>query len=247
MQNKDLDTISANPRKSFERLSADEQLAKARGLMTSGQPRQAVLATDKLIKLPRAKKAGEYACDVWLVRAESLVKMKKKPEAAEAYKGAIEHCDGQTKRVDALFAGARASASAGRHLEAVDRFALVEREFPKHRLADDARLRGARAALEAGDEARYTRMLDRIADDYPEGDMPGDGLFDLALRHIEQKAWAKAVPLLEKAWARAPRERAYWASGRLPYYLGRAHIEMGDIERGKGEPASVIRDYPLSS
>ncbi|APR85865.1 Soluble lytic murein transglycosylase precursor [Minicystis rosea] len=220
---------------------------RARGLMLAGQPRQAVIATDRILKLPKAKAAGEYACDVWLVRAEALVKMKnKKPEAADAYKGAIERCEGQPRHAEALFAGARASASAGRHPEAMERFALLEKDHPQHRLADDARLRGARAALEANDEPRYERMLARIADDYPEGDISNDGLFELALHHLEQKAWAKAVPILEKALTRAPRERVYYAAGRLPYFLARAHAELGAVDQAKSILATVIRDYPLS-
>jgi soluble lytic murein transglycosylase len=247
IEKKALDTLPEERRKKLEHLSAEEQLQKARGLSSSGQPRQAVIATDRILKLPKAREAGEYACEVWLVRGEALVKMKnKKPEAAEAYKGAIERCAGQPRRVDALFAGGKASASAGQHPEAMDRFAMLEKEFPRHRLADDARLRGARAALEANDEPRYARLLERIADDYPDGDMGNDGLFELALHYMEQKAWAKAVPLLQKALARAPRERAYWASGRLPYYLARAEAELGAPDQAKATLAAVIRDYPLS-
>jgi hypothetical protein len=36
-------------------------------------------------------------------------------------------------------------------------YAQLEKEFPTHRFADDARLKGARAALDAGDEGRFTR------------------------------------------------------------------------------------------
>src|SRR6201999_1843521 len=59
-------------------------------------------------------------------------------------------------------------------------------------------------------------------------------------------AWGAAVAPLEKALARAPRERAYWASGRLPYFLARAHLETGATAQGLAEMASVIRDYPLT-
>jgi soluble lytic murein transglycosylase len=242
-----LSTLPSKRRRAFEHLSADEQLAKAKGLLGSQQYRESVLVTDRLIKLPKEKKPGELACETWLVRGEALVKMRtKKPEAADAYKGAIEHCEGQPHLAEALFAGGRASASAGRVPEAIERFARLEKDLPRHRLADDARLRGARAVLETGDTARFEAMLGRIADDYPEGDMAIDGLFELALFHIGKRDWAGAVPVLERALARAPHERAYWAAGRLPYFLARAHIEMGDEARGRAELAGLIRDYPLS-
>ncbi len=101
-----LETLPSKKRKAFERLSTDEQLAKARGLAASGHPREAVILTDRMIKLPKAKKPGEFSCDVWLVRGETLVKMRtKKPEAADAYKGAIEHCAGQIKSPEATLRG----------------------------------------------------------------------------------------------------------------------------------------------
>ncbi len=89
-------------------------------------------------------------------------------------------------------------------------------------------------------------MLETIADAYPEGDVSNDGLFELAMFHVGKRAWAAAVPPLAKALARAPRERAYWAAGRLPYFLARAHLETGAVDQAKGELAAVIRDYPLS-
>jgi soluble lytic murein transglycosylase len=241
-----LETLPHARRKDIDKLTSDELLARAKNLAGSQQSREAVLVTDKLLRMSRTKKSGEFACDTWLTRSDAILKMKKRPEAADAYKDAIDRCDGQPRRVEALFWGARASAQAGRHLEAVARFAQLEKEFPSHRLADDARLRGARASLEAGDEAKFAQMLGRIADDYPDGDLTNDGLFELALNHIGKKDWAGAIVTLERALARAPRERAYFAAGRLPYFLARAHIETGATQQGLTELAAVIRDYPLT-
>jgi soluble lytic murein transglycosylase len=242
-----METLPSKKRKTLDHLSIEDQLAKARGLVGSGHGREAVLVTDRLIKSPKLDKPGELACEVWMVRGEGLMKMKnRKPEAADAYKGAIEHCEGQARRVDALFSGARASASAGRHLEAALRFTLIEKDFPTHRLADDARLRGARAVLEGGDEPRFVQMLSTIGEAYPEGDVANDGLFELALHHFGKREFPNATQALAKALERTPRERAYWAAGRLPYFMARAHLELGATEQGAAELASVIRDYPLS-
>jgi soluble lytic murein transglycosylase len=247
LEKKAMETLPSKRRKVLAKLSIEEQIARAHGLAQNGQPREAVIATDRLIKLPKLDKPGELACEVWILRGEALVKMKnRKPEAADAYKGAIDHCEGQPRRADALFQGGRASASAGRQLEAVERFARLEKELPGHRLADDSRLRGAHAALEANDEPRFTQMLSTIAESYPEGDVTNDGLFELALHHVAKRDWAGAVAPLTKALERTPRERAYWASGRLPYFLARAHLELGAKEQGLAELASVIRDYPAT-
>ena len=241
-----LDTIPHTKRVALERTTPEDLLARARALAGSQQYREAVLVTDKIVRTAKGKKASEYACDLWLVRGDSLTKLKKKPEAADAFKTTIDRCAGQPRRVEALFLGGRASASAGRGIEAIARFAVLEKEFPKHRLADDARLRGARAALDTGDEAKFKSMLAGIADDYPAGDLAGDGLFELALLEIGKRDWAAAIAPLEKALARAPHERAYFAAGRLPYYLARAHLETGQVDKGLAELAAVIREYPLS-
>lgn len=187
----------------------------------------------------------EALCEAWAVRGEALSKLKRKAEAAEAHTEALRHCQGD-RRAEALYAAGKALASAGRAQDASVRFAELEHDFPQHRLADDARLRGARATLEGGDEARATAMLEKMADDYPNGDMVAEGLGELALRHVEKHAWAAAIPVLEKAAARAPRDRAYWLAGRAPYYLGRARLETGAVAQGLETLAGVIRDYPLS-
>ncbi|MFS8070710.1 MAG: lytic murein transglycosylase, partial [Byssovorax sp.] len=106
-----LDTIPHERRKALEKLSPEDQLARARALAGSQQHREAVLVTDRIVRTAKGKKASEYACDLWLARADSLTKLKKKPEAADAFKDTIDKCAGQPRRVEALFLGGRASAS----------------------------------------------------------------------------------------------------------------------------------------
>lgn len=232
-------------RRRFEHPDGADLLARARGLVGAGNGREALRTTDALVAMPAAE-LGDRVCDAWIVRAEALGKLKRKAEAADTYGEAVARCQGNARRVDALYAGGRASASAGRAAEAMQRFATVEREFPKHALADDARLRGARAALELGDEARFTELLLRLPDDYPDGDVASDALFELALARIDKRDWSGALPVLERALARAPRERAYWARGRFGYYLGRARIETGAVDAGMAELAKVVKAFPLS-
>ncbi|WP_437298006.1 transglycosylase SLT domain-containing protein [Sorangium sp. So ce426] len=150
------------------------------------------------------------------------------------------------RRPETLYNAGRASLRVDRHAEAAARFALLEKEYPDHRLADDARYLGARALLGLGDQAQFVQLLTAMPDDYPSGDMVADGLFELALFEMERGDWAGAVRPLERALERFPHERAYHAAGRLPYYLGRARIETGSPDKGKALLEQVIRDYPLS-
>jgi soluble lytic murein transglycosylase len=241
-----LATLPFARRKALEHPDLEEMVSRAKSLLASQQTREAERVTAGLLKLKKLKKPSEVACEAWLTHAEALGKLRKKPEAAEAYGTAIERCAGQGRRVDALFAGGRAAAQAGRGVEAIQRYALLEKEFPTHRLADDARLHEAHAALDTGDRARFVDLLTRMPDDYPAGDMVTDGLFELALESIASRHWAEAIPTLERALARSPIERTYSAAGRLPYFLGRALLETGAASRGAAMLAGVIKDHPLS-
>ncbi|MRG97322.1 transglycosylase SLT domain-containing protein [Polyangium spumosum] len=246
IENDALGSLPFPRRKAFETPSQDDLLSQAKRQLAASQSRAALRTTDGLIADPRAATPGDLGCGAWMVRAEALFRLRKRPEAADAYGSAIERCAGTPRRVEALWHGGKASARAARNAEAAQRYGLLEQEFAPHRLADDARLKGALAARELGDEARFTQMLTKMPDDYPEGDMTTDGLFELALGRMTKRDWAGAVAPLERALARAPRERVYYAAGRLPYYLARARLETGAIDQAKELFASVIRDYPLT-
>jgi soluble lytic murein transglycosylase len=246
IENDALGSLPFPRRKAFESPTQDELFARAKNQLESGQSQEALHTTDALIADPLAATAGEFACNVWMTRAEAIVRMRKKNEGAADYGTAIERCAGASRRVESLWHGGKAAARAGRHAEAALRYGMLEQEFHTHRLADDARLKGAFAVKELGDEARFAQMLSSMPDDYPEGDMVNDGLFQLALGRMVKRDWAGAIVPLERALARAPHERAYHSAGRLPYYLARARMQTGAVDKGKALLTSVINEYPLS-
>jgi soluble lytic murein transglycosylase len=233
-------------RKAFESTDPGDLLARAKALLASQQNREALAITDALITQKNAQSPSDFACEVWIARADALGKVRRRAESADAFGDAIEKCAGLSRRVEALYNAGRASEKVSRSAEVMKRFAQLESEFPKHRLADDARYRGAKAARELGDEAGFERMLTEMPDAYPDGDMVNDGLFELAVARIERRDWAGSIAPLERAMARIPRERAYFAAGRLPYFLGRARIETGSVDKGVELLASVLRNYPLT-
>ena len=195
--------------------------------------------------LTEQEKRSELGCKVALLLASARVKKKDKVGAADTYTDAISRCQGDAL-ITALYNGGKASVTAGRPAEARTRFERVEKEGPKHRLADDARVRGADAALSMGDEQRFSQMLERLADDYPEGDMVADGLFKLAWRAIDRDEWGAAIAPLEKAIKARPNERTYYAAGRAQYYHARALEKMGQQAKAKEELRQVVRNFPLA-
>ena len=180
-----LDTIPGKRRVKLTKPDQRELMNRARSLAAARQGRLAVATADKLIKRLDGDKPGEVACEAYLARAKGLGVLRRYAEASDASTEAIKRCKGNPRQVVALFLGGRYALRGGRPALARKRYALLEKNFPKHRFADDARLHGAGAALALGDVAAFTKMLQRIDKAYPTGDMVDQGLFALARRQID--------------------------------------------------------------
>jgi len=247
-----LATIPSQRRAPLVSPKTAELVARARGLADAKQGREAIAAADKIIEGlvtdqgVEDQAPGEVSCEAYLAKAKGLAALKRYSEASAAVGTAIERCQGHTRQVVALFLGGRYGLRGGQVAVARKRYARLEKSFPKHRYADDARLHGAEAALKLGDAAAFTRLLSRIDEAYPEGDMVDQALFKLALARIDDGDWAGAVQPLTRAVRHQPRGRPYWAQGRPQYFLARARLELGAQAEGLEGLATVIRDFPLS-
>ena len=158
----------------------------------------------------------------------------KSDDAADAWGEAIARCDGQDAQVTALYYGGKASASAHRDAEAIARFELVEKQFPQHRLADDARFHAALVVFDQGDEAKYVAMLGGIPDAYPDGDMRGEALFRVALARLAKRDLDGAREALDRILGlRAGRPRLGLGAGRAAYFRARVAQLAGDVDDAK--------------
>ena len=146
----------------------------------------------------------------------------------------------------ALFSGARASASARRIPEAIERYGRIEALFPRHRVADDARFHAALLHRDLGDDARFESMLLALPDDYPEGDMRGEALFRVALAHMTRGDWQGAKGPLERIVLLEPNDLRWATAGRAAYFRARASSATGDEEDARQRYAQVIALAPLS-
>ncbi len=250
LEKRALSSLPANRRKGLMAANIVDLVDRARGLGDSRQGREAIRAADKLIDVLRAdggadSRPSEASCEAYVARGRGLSALRRHAEASDAYGLAATRCEGLPRQVYALFLGGRSALRGGQPAVARLRYAELERRFPKHRFADDARLHGARAVAMLGDAAVFTRMLSTIADDYPDGDMLEDGLFALALARIKEGNWAAAVGPLERAVALS-RPASYYARGRAAYFLARARLALGLKRQGLAGLERVIRDHPLS-
>jgi soluble lytic murein transglycosylase len=232
-------------------LTPDERARQAQAWLDASQPRRATEVVDALLgtrpasSLLRDKEHREAACKASVVRAQA-VPHGKSEDAAACWGDAIARCDGEDAQVTALYYGGKASASAHHEAEAATRFALVEKRFPTHRLADDARFRAALVVFDQGDEARYLAMLASLPDAYPDGDMRGEALFRVALTQLGKRDLGEARSALDRLLALGIEDRAWGSAGRAAYFRARVSQLGGDLEDAKARYAAIVSEQPFA-
>lgn len=222
-----------------EELDETEKARRAQGWLDANEAARALSEANALMAAwPKKGRSGELPCKVTTTRARAVAKTKQ--PAADAWGDAIRACAGTDELAGALYNGGKASLGANRADEAAERFAKLEQQFPKHRLADDARLYGASIARDAGDEARFTSMLLSVPDDYPDGDMRTEGLFRVALLRMNRGDWAGAIEPVDRILTLDA------GDGRAAYFRARIAEARGEIEDAKQRYAKILEDQPFT-
>jgi len=150
---------------------------------------------------------------------------------------------------------ARALYTMARHFQeqkewarAIAAFESLERRFPKHGLVDDARLKIAYAYLELGSESQFTQCIQRLVEDFPESELAGEGLFQLALRAMSKSDWSASAVLLSQL-GRLPRiakRTDVEQSERQIYFFARSQSQLGQTEVALDAYERLIRERPFS-
>jgi soluble lytic murein transglycosylase len=250
LQARALSLLSPELRSARSRPSPEEDLERLKTLVDGKQWDVATpLADGLLARLGDANRWLLTGCEATVLRARALSGQREWTPAEEALAAAIKHCTDGDLRARALFLAGKYATSTKRYAEAAGYYERLETDYPTHRLADDARLHRALCYHEIGADARFTELLTRMPDDYPEGDMVLDGMFELALRRIEKADWASAESVLERAAqvaAPADAKRGLERAGRERYFRARARAARGDVEGSLVDYEAIVRELPLS-
>jgi soluble lytic murein transglycosylase len=231
-------------------LTPAERVRQAQAWLDDKQPRRATEVAEALLdalgkgkpKDPDARAAG---CKAAILVAQALPRGKQSA-SADAWTKAIDRCADDDGLVTALYFGAKASASAHRDAEALDRFARVEKLFPTHRLADDARMRAAQVVFDQGDAAKYRALLATLPDAYPGGDMKGEALFRLAFDAFSSRDLPAARDALDKLLTMPSEDRAAGSAGRAAYFRARVSQLSGDVQDARRRYEALVEAQPLS-
>jgi soluble lytic murein transglycosylase len=230
-------------------LSPQERLARAESLENASRSEDAIALVDALLAELGEVAYGPIACQARLVQGKALLDLKQRSNAEKRFLDIIARCKSADLRTSALFLAGRAAFQEDRYADASRFFERLEREAPRHRLADDARLYRAQVQRALGSDARFVALIDSMPKDYPEGDMVSDGLFALALHHMQKADWAGVSRTLGRSLQLSGTDgpaRGPETSGRERYFQARALIETGEVERGLSEYERIIAELPLS-
>ena len=224
-------------------LTVAQRARQARAWLDAGEPTKAAALATALVKDPLVASEPTLACSVSIVRSQALGRTK--ASALEAWDDAIKRCEHDDTLVTALYSGAK--AAAGKHPDlALARYAKVEERFPKHRLADDARFQAALIVLGQGDEARFTKMMLALPDDYPEGDQRTEALFRVALLRMTHGDWAGASGLFDRVVELSPDDQHWATAGRAEYFRARAAARGGQRDDARERYAALLLRHPFA-
>jgi len=226
-------------------LTPEERVQQAQALLDARQQKRAREVAEAVLKdIPRgAKDHREAACKAAVVRAQAKPRGKAE-EVADAWGAAIARCNGDDLLATALYYGGKASVSAHRTTEALERFAKVEKLFPQHRLADDACFRAALVYCDEGDEARGLALFASLPDTYPEGDMRAEALFRIVLAKLGKRDLDGAREVLDRLLSTGV-ENGRSAAGRAAYFRARVAQLTGDVDDARKRYLAIVAEQPL--
>jgi len=186
-------------------------------------------------------------CKATFYLAKSIFKQRQRARSVPHYEAATKACGiaGERELVaKSLFDAAKGLMNAKKHLEAIRHLEAIEKEFPDHTLADDARLWEAEAYEDLKKPAEVVRLLSSLPQLYPQGDMAHEALWRLARGAYLEKRATAALEYLEKAIALG-RPRYYYSLGQALYWKARI-LEQGGRPEAVATYQRCAREYPLS-
>ncbi|MGC4093641.1 MAG: tetratricopeptide repeat protein [Polyangiaceae bacterium] len=195
-----LELLDVSERTRLSEPSLEERVLAISTLVDAREHERAASEARALLTTVKEDDASSLVCDARLLEAKALSSLRRFEAALTALAPAREHCASDPERgARAFYSSGRHAGSAGKYTEAIGFYEQVERRFPGHTLADDARFQAAVAQEELGVDARATELLLSLPDAYPAGDMVAEGLFRLSLRYLERAEWSTALGPLTRA------------------------------------------------
>jgi len=192
---------------------------------------------------------ADLECRARFHRAQSAWKQRQRQRSAPLFDEAEAACARAANRdlhAKSLYQGARCYASAGNREAALAHYARVEAEHADHSYADDARIRSAELATDAGDDEGAAKLLAEVPTRYPKADLLNEALWRLAFSAWRAGRDDEALKWLDENLRLVPHEEIWYAEGRVQYWKGRVFEKRGKKDEARDWYERAVREYPLS-
>ncbi len=183
-------------------------------------------------------------CRAQMMQGRSMLRRRERRESVPLLIDAAERCDDVDVKAWSRYKAGRALAARGRRAEAMAQYALVEREAPEHRLADDALFHAALIDEAAGRFDAMTEKLLALPERYPSGDMRHEALFRLAWRAHELGRHEEALALFSRLDGAVTKDEAI--RGRGAYWSARSQLALGRQADAITTLVTLMHSWPLS-
>jgi soluble lytic murein transglycosylase len=221
----------------------------ARGMVLYDKNRNAESEAAFAAALSAAGLDRDLECRARFHRAQSVWKQRQRARAAPLFDEAEAAC-ARAGNADlgakSLYQAGRSYAAMKDRVNATARYARVEAEHAESSYADDARLRTAELATDAGDEAAAVQLLTEIPARYPKGDMVNEALWRLAFAAWRAGRYDDALRWLDENLRLIPHEEIWYAEGRVQYWKGRIFERQSQPALARDWYERAVREYPLS-
>ncbi|MCC6748611.1 MAG: transglycosylase SLT domain-containing protein [Deltaproteobacteria bacterium] len=191
----------------------------------------------------------EVRCRAAYYQADSVFKQRQPDRAEPLFLATAQSCRAAGDLdlvVKALYKRARGLMRKKAYQAAADQFAAIEKEFPKHSYADDARMLAAEAYDELGQETKVTELLEALPRDYPQGDMVREALWRVARQAYLKQDYQAALRHLDHTIDKLGRAGVYYAEGQALYWKARILERLRRPKEAAPTYERCLREYPLT-
>ncbi len=238
-----LSQLSASDQEQLNAWSEDDSFAYALALFNAREYEQ---AEAYYAELTTRFRDAPY-CQARFMQARAMLQRKSRKDGAPLMKRVAEECATPAIRPRAFFLAAEAYANMDEHGQARILYAKLEREFPSHRLADDARYRSALLLRLDKKEALAAQLLKSLPYRYPHGDMRHEAHFTLAWQAYSRRNYAMAKVYLEKLIKEQPQESSEEGlHGRGYYWLARVLEKLHQRKQATDRYLELLRRWPMT-
>jgi soluble lytic murein transglycosylase len=239
-----LENMPSAQRIALASLTADESFAEAEALNDARDYVRSANAFSAIAK--RFKGDQSIVCDARMGQGKALSSANKRDAALSQFEDVARICSKQEHLTAAHYHAGRTLLRSRKPKDAINHYDLIARDYPAHKLADDALLAAAVAFVDLSDVAAARDRLKKLIALGSRGDMRPDARFMLAWLERGQKNYQAALGELDQHILEGTGENTEEIIGRAAYWRARTLLDLQRRDEAEDAFAALVVTRPFS-